>query len=89
MFYRLVPTVTGRLPALNSANKGAKPLSHSTPISRPLLGNMKALIFDLDGTLVDSVYAHTLAWQQTLREYESRPPHLSFIAGLALAGDCW
>jgi phosphoglycolate phosphatase-like HAD superfamily hydrolase len=24
---------------------------------------MKALIFDLDGTLVDSVYAHLLAWQ--------------------------
>ncbi len=27
---------------------------------------MKALIFDLDGTLVDTVYAHVLAWQQTL-----------------------
>lgn len=25
-----------------------------------------ALIFDLDGTLVDSVYAHVLAWQQAL-----------------------
>ena len=25
---------------------------------------MKALIFDLDGTLVDTVYAHTLAWQR-------------------------
>jgi HAD superfamily hydrolase (TIGR01509 family) len=27
---------------------------------------MKALIFDLDGTLIDSVYPHTLAWQQAL-----------------------
>jgi HAD superfamily hydrolase (TIGR01509 family) len=27
-----------------------------------------ALIFDLDGTLVDSVYAHVLAWQQALAE---------------------
>ncbi len=29
---------------------------------------MHALIFDLDGTLVDSVYAHVLAWQQALAE---------------------
>src|SRR5947208_2021268 len=29
---------------------------------------MKALIFDLDGTLVDSVYAHVLAWQRAFFE---------------------
>jgi HAD superfamily hydrolase (TIGR01509 family) len=29
---------------------------------------MHALIFDLDGTLVDSVYAHVLAWQWALGE---------------------
>jgi HAD superfamily hydrolase (TIGR01509 family) len=29
---------------------------------------MRALIFDLDGTLVDTVYAHVLAWQMTLAE---------------------
>jgi HAD superfamily hydrolase (TIGR01549 family) len=27
-----------------------------------------ALIFDLDGTLVDTVYAHVFAWQRALRE---------------------
>lgn len=27
---------------------------------------MRALIFDLDGTLVDTVYAHVLAWQSAL-----------------------
>jgi HAD superfamily hydrolase (TIGR01509 family) len=31
---------------------------------------MKALIFDLDGTLVDTVYAHILAWQRALAEIE-------------------
>lgn len=37
---------------------------------------MKALIFDLDGTLIDSVYGHVLAW------------HLAFAeAGIPL--DCW
>jgi HAD superfamily hydrolase (TIGR01509 family) len=29
---------------------------------------MPAFIFDLDGTLIDSVYAHVLAWQQALAE---------------------
>lgn len=29
---------------------------------------MKALIFDLDGTLVDTVYAHVYAWQVALAE---------------------
>jgi HAD superfamily hydrolase (TIGR01509 family) len=29
---------------------------------------MKALIFDLDGTLVDTVYAHVLAWQVAFAE---------------------
>jgi beta-phosphoglucomutase-like phosphatase (HAD superfamily) len=27
-----------------------------------------AFLFDLDGTLVDSVYQHVLAWQTALRE---------------------
>src|SRR5262249_55371906 len=29
---------------------------------------MRALIFDLDGTLVDTVYAHVFAWQRALDE---------------------
>ncbi len=29
---------------------------------------MKALIFDLDGTLVDTVYAHVFAWQRAFAE---------------------
>ena len=29
---------------------------------------MRALIFDLDGTLVDTVYAHVFAWQRTFVE---------------------
>jgi HAD superfamily hydrolase (TIGR01549 family) len=29
---------------------------------------MRALIFDLDGTLVDTVYAHVFSWQQALAE---------------------
>jgi beta-phosphoglucomutase-like phosphatase (HAD superfamily) len=29
---------------------------------------MRALIFDLDGTLVDTVYAHVFAWQRAFGE---------------------
>jgi HAD superfamily hydrolase (TIGR01509 family) len=36
---------------------------------------LRALIFDLDGTLVDTVYAHIFAWQRALAE-----------AGMALEG---
>jgi HAD superfamily hydrolase (TIGR01509 family) len=32
---------------------------------------MQALIFDLDGTLVDTVYAHVFAWQRALLELGS------------------
>src|ERR687898_904213 len=32
---------------------------------------MRALIFDLDGTLVDTVYAHVFAWQRALLEFGS------------------
>jgi beta-phosphoglucomutase-like phosphatase (HAD superfamily) len=28
----------------------------------------RALIFDLDGTLIDTVYAHVFAWQRALAE---------------------
>lgn len=31
---------------------------------------MRALIFDLDGTLVDTVYAHVFAWQRAFAELE-------------------
>jgi HAD superfamily hydrolase (TIGR01549 family) len=31
---------------------------------------MQAMIFDLDGTLVDTVYAHVFAWQQALSELD-------------------
>jgi HAD superfamily hydrolase (TIGR01509 family) len=35
---------------------------------------MRALIFDLDGTLVDTVYAHVLAWHRVLGEADMHVP---------------
>ncbi len=36
--------------------------------SSPMLGAQPALLFDLDGTLVDSVYQHVLAWRRALEQ---------------------
>ena len=45
-----------------------------------------ALVFDLDGTLVDSVYQHVVAWHHALLEegielsiwrHQSRPPSMA------------
>jgi HAD superfamily hydrolase (TIGR01509 family) len=35
---------------------------------------LKAVIFDIDGTLVDSVEAHARAWQQALEKYGKKVP---------------
>jgi HAD superfamily hydrolase (TIGR01509 family) len=37
-------------------------------MSSPALSARPALLFDLDGTLVDSVYQHVLAWREALHE---------------------
>ena len=40
---------------------------------------MKALIFDLDGTLVDTVYPHVLAWQLASKRDQSLYKSPEFI----------
>ncbi len=39
-------------------------------MSSPTLSARPALLFDLDGTLVDSVYQHVLAWRDALHDEE-------------------
>jgi len=40
-----------------------------TPRSEPVEHPPPALLFDLDGTLIDSVYQHVLAWREALSEF--------------------
>jgi HAD superfamily hydrolase (TIGR01549 family) len=47
---------------------------------------MKALIFDLDGTLVDSVYPHTIAWQQALQEIGLQVPACDIHRYIGISG---
>lgn len=39
------------------------------PTPARTIRGMQALIFDLDGTLIDTVYAHVFAWQRSLHEH--------------------
>ena len=48
---------------------------------------MKAFIFDLDGTLVDSVYPHTLAWQQALSEHGIIVPAWAIHRRIGMSGE--
>ena len=50
--------------------------------SRP----MKAIIFDLDGTLVDSVYPHTLAWQKALTAFGLQAPAWAIHRRIGMSG---
>jgi HAD superfamily hydrolase (TIGR01549 family) len=47
---------------------------------------MKALIFDLDGTLVDSVYPHTLAWQKSLADFGMACPAWAIHRRIGMSG---
>lgn len=47
---------------------------------------MKAVIFDLDGTLVDSVYFHALAWQAALSEFGMRCPAWAIHRRIGMSG---
>jgi HAD superfamily hydrolase (TIGR01549 family) len=47
---------------------------------------MQALIFDLDGTLVDTVYAHTFAWQKALSEFGLLSPAWAIHRRIGMSG---
>jgi len=47
---------------------------------------MRALIFDLDGTLIDTVYAHVVAWQRSFAIDEMIVPAWMLHAKIGLGG---
>jgi len=48
---------------------------------------MRALIFDLDGTLIDSVYSHVLAWQKSFAAAGLQVPAWSIHKKIGLGGE--
>jgi beta-phosphoglucomutase-like phosphatase (HAD superfamily) len=45
-----------------------------------------AILFDLDGTLVDSVYEHVFAWREALAEEGVRIPNARIHRGIGMSG---
>jgi len=48
--------------------RGRVKTSVAGPAAGPITTRSPAFLFDLDGTLVDSVYQHVLAWREALEE---------------------
>jgi phosphoglycolate phosphatase-like HAD superfamily hydrolase len=48
---------------------------------------LKAVIFDIDGTLVDSVDIHAMAWQEALREFGFHAEYEAVRAQIGKGGD--
>jgi HAD superfamily hydrolase (TIGR01509 family) len=48
--------------------------------------DMRALIFDLDGTVIDSVYAHVVSWQRSFAVEDLHVPAWSIHTKIGLSG---
>ena len=55
--------------------------------STPRSGRKGAVLFDVDGTLVDSAYLHTLAWWQAFRQAGYDVPMASIHRTVGMGGD--
>jgi HAD superfamily hydrolase (TIGR01509 family) len=45
------------------------------------------VLFDVDGTLVDSTYLHTVAWWEVLRQYDRDVPMAQIHRGIGMGSD--
>src|SRR5437660_5404305 len=58
------------------------------PYSRgAIVSELHAVIFDIDGTLTDSVDIHALAWQDALRDFGHDIPYLNVRLQIGKGGD--
>jgi HAD superfamily hydrolase (TIGR01549 family) len=54
--------------------------------SQPLAAGHSAFLFDLDGTLVDNVYEHVLAWREALSVIGGELPAYQVHRGIGMSG---
>lgn len=55
-------------------------------VSSPREVTMPAMLFDLDGTLVDSAYQHVLAWHLTFRDFRMDIPNWKIHRRIGMSG---
>lgn len=58
-----------------------------TTDNQPARERQAAVLFDVDGTLVDSSYIHTLAWWQAFRQAGYDVPMASIHRSVGMGGD--
>lgn len=56
-------------------------------IVNPGLGGQRGVLFDVDGTLVDSTYLHTISWWQAFRRMGHDVPMASIHRAIGMGGD--
>lgn len=70
----------------DDANSSPKPAS---PLSRKDHPGLPALLFDLDGTLIDSVYEHVTAWSHALRSEGIVLPNWAIHRHIGMSGEAF
>jgi HAD superfamily hydrolase (TIGR01509 family) len=63
------------------------PTSQQDPSTSPSDGDGRGVLLDLDGTLVDSVYQHVLAWYEAFRSHGLHVQAATIHAGIGLGSD--
>src|SRR5258707_11349444 len=76
-----MPGSNGGLPAGPRANSGMRVVPKPDAAQ-----SIPPLLLHLDGTLVDSVYEHVMAWREALEDAEIRLPHWKIHRRIGMSG---
>ena len=74
-------------PISNSLREAQSPNSGIRVVPKPSVAQaLPPILLDLDGTLVDSVYEHVLAWREALEDAEIRLPNWKIHRRIGMSG---
>jgi HAD superfamily hydrolase (TIGR01509 family) len=74
-------------PISNSLREAQSPNSGIRVVPKPSAAQaLPPILLDLDGTLVDSVYEHVLAWREALEDAEIRLPNWKIHRRIGMSG---